>query len=121
MANDVLRRERSKWRASPERGKILVCLAYVIGASMLHEKADLSWKIDYGQGKYGSGYLAEISIGNDSQIMEIFSHIANFDAGYYILAEHGIDSHFWKILLKLHEAKSPSAKPPAVDIIIREK
>ena len=48
MANDVLRRERPKWRASPKRGKILVCLAYVIGASTLREKADLSWKIDYG-------------------------------------------------------------------------
>ncbi|HJZ34081.1 MAG TPA: hypothetical protein VKC66_23680 [Xanthobacteraceae bacterium] len=115
-ANDVLRRERSRWRSSPDRGKILVCLTYIIGSSIIRDNADLNWKIEY-----KDGFFLEANIGNESQVMEIFGQIANFDKPWFIFKEHGFDILLWKRLLKLHEIKPPAAKPPAIDIRIIEK
>ena len=112
-ANDVLRRERSRWRSSPDRGKILVCLTYIIGSSIMRDNTGLNWKIEY-----KDGFFSEANIGNESQVMEIFGQIANFDKPWFILEENGFDILLWKRLLKLHEIKPPAAKPPAVEIII---
>ena len=79
----------------------------------MRDNTGLNWKIEY-----KDGLFSEANIGNESQVMEIFGQIANFDKPWFILEENGFDILLWKRLLKLHEIKPPAAKPPAVEIII---
>src|SRR5215471_15786747 len=43
VANDVLRNRKSDWNKSDDKGKILVFLTYIIGSSIMQERANLKW------------------------------------------------------------------------------
>jgi hypothetical protein len=114
MANDILRNKKSSWAESEDMGKILVTLTYIIGSSIMQERANLKWII-----RCKGGFLSEISIGDESTIMDIFSDIANFGRPSFILGERGFDILLWKNLLKFRENRDVPEKKPASEILIR--
>ena len=116
MANNVLRSKKSSWAESQDAGKIIAFLTYIIGSSLMQERTDLKWII-----RYRKGFLSEISIGNDTVIMDIFSDIANFGRPTYILSDRGFDILLWKNLLKFRENKDLTDKKPASEHIIRRR
>jgi len=63
IANEVLRNKRRSWLHSKDQGNILVCLTYIIGSSIMHEKDNLKWITIY-----ENGFLNTIYIGDDHKI-----------------------------------------------------
>jgi hypothetical protein len=73
----------------------------------MHENNNLKWTVICER-----GFLSEISIGDSTKTMRIFTEIANFDQPYFILKETGFDILTWKKLLKFHEEKDVAGSKP---------
>src|SRR5258708_31886755 len=115
MANDILHNKKNSWANSEDMGKILVILSYIIGASIIREEGEsIKWII-----RYKDGFLLEISIGDDSKIVDIFSSIADFSKPSFILSDRGFDIISWKKWLKFRERNVHYMNPPSDYYIVR--
>jgi len=115
MANDILHNKKNSWANSEDMGKILVILSYIIGASIIREEGEsIKWII-----RYKDRFLLEISIGDDSKIMDIFSSIADFSKPSFILSDRGFDIISWEKWLKFRERNVHYMNPPSDYYIVR--
>lgn len=107
IVNSILSKKINDWDKSEDKGKILVFLTYIIGSAIIQENNNLKWTV-----LCERGFLSEISIGDGTKIMRIFTEIANFDQPDFILKETGFDILTWKKLLKFHEENDVAGNKP---------
>ena len=103
LADELLREQRSNWNKSGERGRILVCLAYVLGESVLRDRPELDWVV---VAEAGTEFVDDIGLGSGDEMIGVFSKLANVEN--FILREDKFDLRIWKHflssahLLKIH-------------------
>lgn len=115
LADELLKERRKKWSRSPERGKILVCLTYVLGESLLIDRSELDWVVVL---EAGTAFVDDIGIGSGNEMIGVFSRLANIDA--FILDE-GFDLATWKRYLLPQDLSKIDQEPSTLGIIIMKR
>ena len=94
LADELLKKQRAEWNRSGERGKILVCLAYVLGESLRRERPELDWVVVI---EAGTAFVDDIGIGRGDAMVDVFSRLS-MDK-YPLLAKDWFDLATWKRFL----------------------
>ena len=115
LADELLNERRERWNRSRERGKILVCLTYVLGESLLTDRSELEWVVVL---EAGTAFVDDIGIGSGDEMIGVFSRLAKIDA--FVLDE-GFDLATWKRYLLPQELSKIDQKPSTLGAVIMKR